>query len=54
MKDFPDIDEDKAKRKLSVRERIAIRILLAILNIVYPFKFSHQYKPWIESLFEEE
>lgn len=54
MKDFPEIDEDKAKRKLSIRERIAIQILLAILNIVYPFKHVHQYRPWIESILEGE
>lgn len=51
MSDFTfDIDEIAAVKKLTLREKVAIRILLIIFGIVVPFKHSHQVKSVLEPL----
>lgn len=51
MSDFTfDIDESKGAKKLTVREKVAIRILLIIFGIVVPAKHSHQIKAVFEPL----
>lgn len=37
-----DIDKDLADTRLSLRERVAIKILLVIFRIVLPCKYDHQ------------
>lgn len=47
-----DIDEDKASRKLSLREKVAIRLLMVIFGMIYPAKHSHQTKEAFAPLLE--
>lgn len=47
-----EISPDEAARRLTVRERIGIYLLFCIFTMIYPAKYSHQYKEFGEFLKE--
>ncbi len=47
-----EIDPEMVNRKLSLREKIAIRLLLMIFGIVYPAKYEHQVKSAFQPLLQ--
>ena len=47
-----DLDEEKALRPITLREKAAIYILLVVFRMVYPSKFEHQMKQALAPLFE--
>ena len=53
MSDYTiQIDEEKAARKLSWREKCAIKILMLLFCIVYPARYQHELDKVFRELFE--
>lgn len=53
MSDYTiQIDEEKAARKLSWREKCAIKILMLLFCIVYPARYQHELEKVFRELFE--
>lgn len=51
MKIQLDIDEERATRKLTWRERVGVRILLTLFLIIYPCKYPHQVDNMFDDIF---
>lgn len=49
-----DMDEEKALKKLTWRERVGIRLLLTVFVMVYPIKYNHQLKELFGDVFKGE
>lgn len=47
-----DIDKDEAVRPLSVRERVAIHILLVIMRFLMPARYDHQFNSALGPIFD--
>lgn len=45
-----DHDEEKLLRPLALRERIVLRLVLFVIALIAPAKYSHQLKPWLEGI----
>ena len=45
-----DIDEEAASRHLSKRERLAIRLVLLLIGMVWPSKYEHQIKEFLKNI----
>lgn len=52
MKFDIEIDQEKAQRALTARERIGIHLLLMIFGIIFPMKYTHQLNPLAELIGE--
>lgn len=47
-----DINLDEAKRRLTLKEKVSIKILLAIFYILFPAVYSHQVDKFFTELDE--
>lgn len=45
-----DVDTELSQRQFGLREKIAIKLLMLLIEIVYPSKYSHQFDKVIESV----
>ena len=48
-----EIDTVLADKPLTLRERIALRILLRMFLLVYPYAWDHKAKEFAEELFKD-
>jgi len=44
---------DQRDRNLSKRERIAVRLLLFVVQLIAPWQYDHQFKETLEALKKE-
>ncbi len=47
------IDLDKAGRPLGIRERISIKILLTVFAMIYPAKWPHEVREFINFIIKD-
>ena len=45
-----DVNQDLSQKAFSMRERIAIRLLLLLVELVYPAKYAHQLDKMVENI----
>lgn len=43
-----DLDRELAEKAFTARERVAIRLLLMLVYMVYPGKYGHQFDKFFE------
>lgn len=48
-----DIDEEKAAKPMTRRERLAIRLVMLLVGMVWPAKYEHQIKDYLEKVEQE-
>lgn len=47
-----EIDKEEVQRSFSMREKVAIQLLLIIFRIIYPARYEHQVKTALSPLYE--
>ena len=47
-----EIDKEEVHRSFSLREKVAIQLLLIIFRIIYPARYEHQVKAALAPLYE--
>lgn len=45
-----DLDRELAEKAITSRERIAIRLLILLVELVYPAKYGHQFDKIMEEI----
>ena len=45
-----DIDRELAEKAFTARERIAIRLTLMLIEMVFPAKYTHQFDKFIDAI----